>query len=178
MLLQTILLLEGAVTFVLQLLKIVRVLRAPGALVDQFNLNAGELFAQFDRHARTVMLAGARVRMEMWVCTAAGSTFALSFVDVADPAQVGNTLGELRAAMLSNVHGVSPRLAPSQVIGMTPNPQATRVDCAGQLPDGAPVQAHAAFFAKGLRAYQASTMGARPEPSGVEIFFGGLKFSH
>lgn len=129
-----------------------------------------------DRHARVVVVAGARARMEMWVCTTAGSTFALSFVDVADPAQVGITLSELRAAMLSNVHGVSPRLAPLQVIGMTPNPQATRVACVGQLPDGAPVQAHAAFFAKGLRAYQASTMGARPEPSGVETFFGGLKF--
>ena len=123
-----------------------------------------------------VTLAGARVRMEMWACTAAGSTFALSFVDVADPARVGSTLSELRAVMLSNVNGVSPILAPVQVIGMTPNPQATRLACAGKLPDGTRVQAHAAFFSKGLRAYQATTMGARPEPSGTETFFGGLKF--
>jgi hypothetical protein len=114
--------------------------------------------------------------MEMWVCTAGGSTFALSFVDVADPAQVRSTLSELRTVMLSNIHGVSPTLAPLQVIGMTPNPQAMRLACAGQLPDGTPVQANAAFFAKGLRAYQATTMGARPEPSGIETFFGGLKF--
>ena len=115
--------------------------------------------------------------MEMWVCAAGGSTFALSFVDVADPAQVGSTLSELRTVMLSNLQGLSPKYAPLQVIGMTPNPQATRVACAGQLPDGTPVQAYAAFFAKGLRAYQATTIGARPEPSGIETFFGGLKFS-
>lgn len=114
--------------------------------------------------------------MEMWTCAAGGSTFALSFVDVADPAKVGSTLSELRTVMLSNVHGISPKLAPLQVIGMTPNAQATRMACAGQLPDGTPVQAHAAFFAKGLRAYQATTMGAKPEPSGIETFFDGLKF--
>ena len=130
-----------------------------------------------DRHARTVELAGARMRMEMWVCATGGSTFALSFVDVADPARVAITLRELRNVMLSNVHGVSPRFAPLQVIGMTPNPQATRMNCAGQLPDGTPVQAYAAFFAKGRRAYQATTMGARPESSGIDAFFDGLKFS-
>lgn len=130
-----------------------------------------------DRHMRAVVVAGAHVRMEMWVCTAGGSTFALSFVDVTNPAEVGSTLSELRTVMLSNVHGVSPAATSLQVIGMTPNPQATRVACAGQLPDGTPIQAHAAFFAKGLRAYQATTIGARPEPSGVEAFFGGLRFS-
>jgi len=113
----------------------------------------------------------------MWVCAAGGSTFALSFVEVADPAQVATTLSELRAVMLSNIHGMSPRFAPLQVTGMTPNPQATRVACAGHLPDGTPVQANAAFFAKGLRAYQATTMGARPELTAIETFFGGLKFS-
>ena len=51
-----------------------------------------------------------------------------------------------------------------------------RVLITGRLPDGAPVQEHAAFFVRGLRVYSASVIGAEPSPTAVEAFFSGLRF--
>ena len=129
-----------------------------------------------DRHARPVVVAESKARMEMLVCATGGSTFALSFLDVADPARVNATLGELRAIALANVQGVQPQVVPVQVIRMTPNPQAVRLSAEGRLPDGNAIHVHAAFFAKGLRVFQATVIGAEPAPQVVETFFGGLKF--
>lgn len=129
-----------------------------------------------DRHARSVVVADVPVRMEMLVCTAGGSTFALSFFDVSDPARVSGALGELRTALLANVHGLRPRSVPARVSGMTPNPQAIRLAAEGRLPDGTVVQAHAEFFVKGLRVFQAALIGAAPASQDIEAFFSGLRF--
>jgi hypothetical protein len=129
-----------------------------------------------DRHARPVALAGTPVQMQMLVCSAGGATFALAFLDVADPARVGATLAELRRIAVGNVQGAAPQLAPLQVPGMTPNEQAARLSVSGRLPDGAAVQEHAAFFTRGLRVYQATVIGARPPPQAVDTFIAGLKF--
>lgn len=129
-----------------------------------------------DRHARTVLVAGAKVQMQMLACNAGGATFALAFADVADPARVGATLAELRATAASNLQDAAPRNAPLQIKGMTPNEHAARVTIAGKLPDGAAVQEHAAFFTRGLRVYQATVIGASPAPEVADIFLAGLKF--
>ena len=129
-----------------------------------------------DRHARSVPVAGARVQMEMLVCSADDATWAVGFFDVADPGRVSATLAEWRSAAAGNVQGVSAPPVPLQVRGMTPNEQAVRVLITGRLPDGAPVQEHAAFFVHGLRVYSASVIGAKPSPTAVEAFFNGLRF--
>jgi hypothetical protein len=129
-----------------------------------------------DRHARTVELAGSKLQMEMLVCPAGGTTYALSFADVADPARVGVALAELRATALANVQAAQPQLTPAQVSGMTPNAEALRVTAVGRLPDGAVVQQRAVFFAKGLRVYQGTMIGAKPALEASEIFFSGFKF--
>jgi hypothetical protein len=129
-----------------------------------------------DSHARAVVVAGAKARMSMLVCAADDATFALSFVDVADPSRVSVTLAELRDIAVTNVRGREPRVTPLQIRGMTANDEAVRLSVAGQLPDGAAVQEHAAFFARGLRVYQATVVGAKPAPQAVETFLGGLKF--
>jgi len=129
-----------------------------------------------DRHARAVVVAGMRVQMEMLACSADGTTFALAFVDVADPARVGTVLAELRATAAGNLQA-SPQNAPLQIKGMTPNDQTARVSLAGSLPDGSSVQEHAAFFTHGLRVYQATAIGAKPALQVVDAFIGGLKFS-
>ena len=129
-----------------------------------------------DRHARQVQLAAASRQMEMLVCEAGGATFALTFVDVADPASVGATLAELRGSALRNVQAATPQIKPMQVSGMTPNDAAVRMSTAGRLPDGAPVRAHAAFFTRGLRVYQATVIGTEPPLEAVQTFFDALKF--
>ena len=45
-----------------------------------------------DRSARPVTIAGATVQMQMLVCSAGDATFALAFVELADPARIGITL--------------------------------------------------------------------------------------
>jgi hypothetical protein len=129
-----------------------------------------------DRHARTVAVAGAKAQMQMLACNAGDATFALAFVDVADPTRVGATLAELRATAASNLQDASPQSVPLQIKGMTPNDQAARLSISGKLLDGAAVQEHAAFFARGLRVYQATVIGAQPAPQVVDTFIAGLKF--
>ena len=130
-----------------------------------------------DRHARAVTVAGANTEMQMLACNAGDVTFALAFVDVADPARLGATLAELRATAASNLQDAAPKNAPLQIKGMTPNEQAARVTIAGKLPDGATVQEHAAFFTRGLRVYQATVIGAKPAPQAVDTFLAALKFA-
>ncbi len=128
-----------------------------------------------DRHARAVLLAGARTKMEMLVCSAGGATFALSFVDLADPALVTAAVAELRAAALANIGGVELGREPVQVSGMTANAQAARLVISGRLPDGDAVQEQAAFFVRGLRVYQASVIGAKLRADMTDTFFASLK---
>jgi len=129
-----------------------------------------------DRQTRTLMLAGVKAQMTMLACTAGGATYALGFVDVADPARITATLAELRASVVANLQGREPGITPLQIKGMTENDQAARLTFAGRLPDGTPVQEHAVFFTRGLRVYQAAVFGAKPVRQAVETFFGGLKF--
>jgi hypothetical protein len=129
-----------------------------------------------ERHARTVPIAGIHARMEMASCDAGGSTYAISFVDVRDPAEVTGALAGLRSSAVGNVGGAASQVVPFALRGMTPNAEATRLRVDGHLPDGTPVQEHAAFFVRGLRLYQASVIGAAPAREAVETFLGGLGF--
>lgn len=131
---------------------------------------------QPDHHERVVTLAGARLPMHMLVCSADATTFAISFVDVVDPAAVASVLSALQALAVGNLQGSASPPAPWQVKGMTPNPASVRLSVDGRLPDGAAVQAHAAFFVRGLRVYQATVIGARPAPPVVDTFMSALKF--
>ena len=128
-----------------------------------------------DRHARPVTVAGASTTMEMLVCSAAGATFALSFLDMADPAAVTAAVLELRATALANIAGAQLSSVPLQVGGMTAHPQAALLSMTGRLPDGTATQEQAAFFVKGLRVFQASVTGAKLISEMTDTFFAGLK---
>ena len=146
----------------------------------EFVPEGGDLRVTFpcrpDRQARMVLVDGTKTRMEMLTCAAGDATYALSYVDVAEPARVSATLNELRAVAMSNVQGAQPRLAPARITGMTANDHAVRLSVSGHLRDGAAVHEHAAFFVRGLRVYQATVIGAEPAPQAVETFLAGLKF--
>ena len=144
-------------------------------------VDGGALTALFpcrpDRQVRSVPLAGSTVRMEMAACAAGDVTFAISFFDVAEPAAVGPALEALRAATVANIRAAAPSAAPYALHGATPNPFANRLEAAGQRPDGSAIRAHAVFFARGLRVYQASVIGAEPTPDSVNGFIGALKLA-
>ncbi len=130
-------------------------------------------------HARRLALAGAETEMSMLACTAGGSTYAVSFADVKEPARVGSALAELRGAALANVRGEARRSVPAAVPGMTPNARAERLSVEGRLPDGRAVRQESAFFVHATRVYQASIVsaGEAPQAEAVEAFFSGLRLS-
>lgn len=146
----------------------------------EFTPEASGIVASFpcrpDRVERKVILAGAGRQMVLLACEAGGMTFALAFVDAADPAGVAATLTELRIVALRNVQADATQIVPAQVPGMTPNAAALRVSGAGRLSDGAAVRTHVAFFTRGLRVYQATVIGAEPPLPAVQTFFDAFKF--
>ncbi len=127
-----------------------------------------------DRHERVVRLAGVDLRMQMHSCHAANASFSLTYVDAAQPAQVGALLDELRGRAVANIAGVS-TVRPFAVPGATPNERSAQLRIEGRLPDGKGVTEHAAFFVKGLRVYQASAIGEAVSADAVETFFGAIK---
>lgn len=125
--------------------------------------------------ARMVALAGARVRMVLVACRAGDVTWALAFADVADPAKVTPALQDLRASNAGNLAGTPSVTGPMRVAGMTPNPQAERVQLQGRLPGGDAVRLESGFFVRGTRVYQATVMGKSLDTEAVTTFFDGLK---
>ncbi len=116
--------------------------------------------------------------MTLHSCTAAGTTWAVSHVDVADPSKVGPALDALSTAVVSNVRAAAaPNRTnePFTVSGMTPNPRAVRLRAVGTRPDGSAVTVEAAVFAKGTRIFQATMLGGKPNTQSSQTFFASLR---
>jgi hypothetical protein len=128
-----------------------------------------------DSHARQVKLGADTVRLELHACTAAGTTWALAFGDVGDPARVGPALQELQASAARNLGAAQPRPLPLKAEGATPNPASARVQLRGHLPDGRAVVEQVAVFAKGTSVYQAMALGERLDAEAADSFFGSLR---
>ena len=128
-----------------------------------------------DRMQREIPLAGATVTMGLAACSAGGATYALTHARLDDPARVGPALQELRAAAAANVGGTPRVIAPMAVAGMTPNPNAERVEIDGHDARNEPVRVHAGFFVRGMQVYQATVVGAQPDAAAVGTFFSSLK---
>lgn len=129
-----------------------------------------------DRHERPIELAGRRTTMQMNACATGGATFAVSVVELGDPTLAAAVQQQLRTIAVANVQGDAPQTVPWRLAGTTPNSETTRLSTRGRLPDGAAVIEHAAFFTQGVKVYQASVIGAAPNPQALETFFAGLKF--
>ncbi len=63
------------------------------------------------------------------------------------------------------------------IAGATPNAESTLLRIVGRRGDGRRVVAHAAFFVKGLRLYQATVLGDDDPADGevLETFFGSIR---
>jgi hypothetical protein len=128
-----------------------------------------------DRAEREVPLGERRVRMRLLSCSVDGTVFALSGSDAVDPAQVTPALAALRETAARNVAAPAAAAVAFVVPGATPNGQAGRLRLDGRRPDGQPLIAHAAFFARGTAVWQATVMGAAPPAEAVDTFFAGLQ---
>ncbi|WP_198970259.1 hypothetical protein [Xylophilus sp. ASV27] len=136
-----------------------------------------------DEGERPVLLAGLSVRMHMLGCDAAGATFTVAWVEVAEPAQLGAVLGAWQDASLARMGLVSGPDAPAGrafvPAGAIALPQSVRLAATGRRPDeGGAVSVQAAWFASTRAgkayAYQAAMYSPRVEPATAENFLAGL----
>lgn len=128
-----------------------------------------------DSHVRRVVLAGSPRDMHLTSCTANDSVYAVSHVDVGDPARVTEAMHALRALAAENIGGAAQGVDAPPVRGMTPHPLAERLSVLGQRADGSAIEARAAFFTQATVVYQATVVGTRLDPEAVDTFFTALK---
>jgi hypothetical protein len=132
------------------------------------------------RQTRELPLAGARVRMELLACEAGGATWALSHAQLGDPARVGASLAALNESLAANLGmGAAPDGVAWLVPGMTPQPQARRLQLRGQRADGVQVRVEAGVFSHGTQVFQVVVMQPAQDSAAdgemLQAFFGSLK---
>lgn len=127
--------------------------------------------------ARKVEMQGRAFDMRLYTCKANQQSFALSYVDVGDPALVGPALLQMRQSLAAKLAAGAASAVPVRVGGMTPNPQALQQSLAGKLPDGASTQGAVAVFAHGTRVFQAVVLGTKRDVAAEEGFLNGMKFA-
>ncbi|QPF75795.1 hypothetical protein G8A07_24720 [Roseateles sp. DAIF2] len=110
--------------------------------------------------------------MGLAVCQAAGASFSVSWTEVAEPAQVGPALAQMREALATKLQARARPGEALQVPGMTPQLQAQQ-----QALEGGTQPARVAVFARGLRVYQATLLGATADPAAWETFVTGLRLA-
>jgi len=124
---------------------------------------------------RPVRLANRSVNLALHACSAGGSTWAVAFADVVEPAAVGVALQELQRGAAANIGAVASRPLPGAVPGATPHEHSTRVRISGSLPDGRMVNEVVAVFAYGTVVFQATVLGDSLSDEAVDAFFGSLR---
>jgi hypothetical protein len=124
---------------------------------------------------RQAALDGEATTMTLVSCTADGLTFALVHADLGDPARVTPALIAMRKALVTNLGATQSVVKPFVLTGMTPSPEAVRLQASGHTPEGAPIVEEAVLFTRGTRVYQAAVLGARPDAAAVELFFESLR---
>lgn len=125
--------------------------------------------------ARPIELGGRVTTWTLKTCQAGGMTWALGHGLLSDPAAVPTALRELRGASQRAVH--AGELVPQRwsARGFTPHTEAGRWAWQGRLGDGREVAGVTLVFAQGLRAYQATVVGARLDAEQVTYFIDALR---
>lgn len=129
-----------------------------------------------EKGTRQVTMAGRTVALDALACEAGGSTFAVLSADVGGPASAAASLQQWQAASLATMRGRTVRESRFVPSGALDLPRSVRVMANGQRPDGRPVEAEAAYFARGNHVFQAAVYSERLEAQATEPFFAGLRF--
>jgi hypothetical protein len=108
--------------------------------------------------------------MGLATCEVSALRLALSWADLADPAQARAALTAMPQALATKVGQRLPPAKPLQVPGMTPMTEAAQYRLAG--PAGV---TRVAVFAYGARVYQAVMTAGADETAAWDAFVGGLR---
>lgn len=131
-----------------------------------------------DRHERPVQLAaGLKVTLQMQVCDAGGTTWAVSSFEVAESAAVDAALEALRAARPAQLGGSEREARAYTPAGAAPRAQAQRILVEGRRPDGRPVRELSAAFAVDRQVYQLLALDGQPGPEALDMFFERLELA-
>ncbi len=129
-----------------------------------------------DKATRDVPMAGATVALDMQGCDAAGATFAVSHVRLADATQAVAALAGWQAATLAHLHAAPPQLQPFALPGGL---MGVRWAVQGQRSDGRPVSAQTVWFAhlqpNGVDLFHAVVLADTKDAAVADTFFTGLQ---
>lgn len=129
-----------------------------------------------EQGSRQVVMAGRPVALDALACEAGGSTFAVLSADIGGPASADDSLRQWQAASLATMRGRTVRESRFVPSGALDLPGSVQVVASGQRADGKPVEAQAAYFARGNHVFQAAVYSERLEAQATEPFFAGLRF--
>ena len=129
-----------------------------------------------DEGARVVPLAGQDVEMHMTGCEAAGATFAIADIKLAQAAATPDVLAQWRTAALANMEARSSQDVPRKEVPGESSSSRAMVLAQGQRKDGTAVMMQGVWFARGSQVFHAVVYAQRITPDVTETFFPGLKF--
>ncbi len=129
-----------------------------------------------ERYERPVRLGPElKATMEMQVCDAGGTTWAVSTFEVAEDAAIDPALAALRAARPVQLSGTEREARAYAPAGAASRVEARRIVVEGQRPDGRPVRELSAAFAVDRQIYQLLALDGQPGPEALEMFFDGME---
>jgi hypothetical protein len=124
------------------------------------------------RDVRTIMLAGAAVKMHMYAVQVAGMAFGVGYADLPQDVDAAQALIEGRDALVRNIAGQISREQDAEAQGV----RGLEFEATGTS-DGAPMRLAARIFADGGRFYQVVLIG-RAEPAArvdTALYLGSFK---
>ena len=133
-----------------------------------------------DHATRGVPMAGTTVALDMQGCDAAGATFAVSHVHLADARHASEALAGWQTATLATLHAASPSAPDVQPFEIPGGLLGVRWAVQGQRADGQLVSAQAVWFARiqpnGIDLFHAVVVADKRDAAVADTFFTGLKF--
>lgn len=134
-----------------------------------------------DRASRDVPMVGTTVALDMQGCDAAGATFVVSHVHLADARQTSAALAGWQAATGANLHAARPSGPQLQPFELPGGQFGVRWAVVGQRADGRPVSAQAVWFARfqanGVDLFHAMLLTDKNDTALGDTFFAGLEFT-
>lgn len=132
-----------------------------------------------DKGSRDIPMAGATVALDMQGCEAAGATFAVSHVHLADPLRADEALAGWKSASLANWHASAVQELPFALPGSAAQPPGLRLQALGQRADGRVFSVQAVWFARsspvGVDLFHALVLADKADTALADTFFAGLK---
>lgn len=132
--------------------------------------------------SREVKLGSQSLTMTVHGCEAGGQSWAISQIQVADPAQAAGVQQALNESLAANLSTPLPPAQKPVAPGLQQASELRRYELQGRGQDGSAVSADVWSFVRGAQVYQATVLqrgggGGSAEKDARDTYFGALKFT-